>query len=251
MSGEPLAPQIRLVEIEDERDPHADQALELIVDTFPPAERQSMADLRSEIAEKRLGLLAAYDFHLLAAIHPAGHVVGTVAGVYLEGVNAGFVTYLAVRAEARGRRVARRLRAELVEALRADARRAGCGELAWVIGEVQPNNAWLRRLVRHRGALPFDLEYYHPAQSEAARDVRYTLYRQPIGDAREELPVGLVRRLLYSIYRRAYRVRYPLQRDGFQAMLRELEARDIVGVDLSLKRERDTALTLEPEEESG
>ena len=85
------------------------------------------------------------------------------------------------------------------------------------------------RIVRTRGAIPFDLEYYHPGRSLHG-DERYILYRQPIGDARRELPVSLVRRTLYTVYRRGYRVRYPLNRDIFNAMLKQLEGRETVGV---------------------
>lgn len=223
------APEGEIVAITDERTPLAEAALELIARMFPPSERQSLVELRSEIAEKRLELLSAYDFHLLTLVGEDGRPAGTVAGVYLEGVNAGFVTYLAVRPELRGRQIARRIRSRLVRVFREDARRAEYEDLAWVIGEVRSESAWLRRLVRHRGAIPFDFTYYHPGMAPGASAVEYVLYRQPIGDRRLELPVQLVRRILYSIYRRAYRVKYPLERPPFQAMLAELEGREMVG----------------------
>jgi hypothetical protein len=49
-------------------------------------------------------------------------------------------------------------------------------------------------------------------------------------DHREILPVHLVRRLLYAIYRRGYRVRYPLLHTGFQVMMEELDTRNEVGM---------------------
>jgi hypothetical protein len=51
------------------------------------------------------------------------------------------------------------------------------------------------------------------------------LYREPVGDLRAELPASEVLRLLYVIWRRAYRVDYPLQRDTFCYMLDQLEGR--------------------------
>lgn len=220
----------RIIEITDERGPMAAAALALIEAAFAPPDRQPVSELRSELAEKRLDLLSAYDFHLLTALDARDRPVGTIAGVYLAGVNAGFVTYLTVLEAHRGRRVARRLRRRLVETFRTDARQAGHEELNWVLGEVRADNTWLRGLVRHRGAIPFDLEYFHPGMVPGAPHDPYILYRQPVGDPRPELPAPLVRRILFVIYRRAYRVRYPLEREAFRNMLGQLEGRESVGV---------------------
>ncbi|CAN5733987.1 hypothetical protein BH23GEM10_BH23GEM10_12330 [soil metagenome] len=224
MSGD-----VRTVEILDEREPLSDAALEIVQEMFDPRERQPLAELRSEIAERRLGMLSSYNFHLITALHDDDpEPAGTVIGLYLDGVNAGFITYLAVREQHRGRRIARVLRPHLIEVFRDDARRAGHDDLAFVLGEVRRDSPWLRRLVRTRGAIPFDLDYYHPGMSLDSAEP-YVLYRQPVGDARRELPVALVRRILYAIYRRAYRSRYPLQRDIFRHMLEQLDGRSTVG----------------------
>lgn len=229
--GPPSAPTPgRIVEVTDERTPIAGAAMLLLEATFDRGPWQPLVELRSEIAEKRLGLLAAYDFHLFAALDEGDQVTGTAVGVYLEGVNAGFITYLAVHAEHRGRKIARALRGALVDRIRVDARASDWDELAWVLGEVRHDNPWLRRLVRERGVIPFDLEYYHPGVEPAETATRYVLYRQPVGDRREELPVQLVRRVLYSIYRRAYRVTYPLRSAPFRNMLQQLEGLTSVGV---------------------
>lgn len=221
---------VRIDEIRDEREPLADAALAVIADMFAPDERQPINELRSEIAERRLGVLSGYNFHLLTALYEGDGVpAGTIAGLYLDGVNAGFITYLAVRKQHRGRRLARLLRPKLIEVFRADARREEYDDLAWVLGEVRADSPWLRRLIRTRGAIPYDLEYYHPGMSLDSTE-RYVLYRQPIGDHRRELPVELVRRTLFAIYRRGYRVRYPLNRDIFKNMLEQLEGRETVGV---------------------
>jgi GNAT superfamily N-acetyltransferase len=226
--------QFRLVDITDEREPLAERAFDLIHGMFAPADRQPVAELMSELAERRLGLLSSHNFHLIAAVgarddDPPGEPVGAIIGVYLGGVNAGLVMYLAVREEHRGRRLGRLLRPRLVEAFREDARAAGHDDVAFVMGEVRVNSPWLRRLVRTRGAIPFDFDYFHPGMSPGVGD-RYVLYREPKGDTRTDLSVRFTRRLLYAIYRRAYRVRYPLQREGFMAMLRQLEGRSTVGV---------------------
>ncbi len=223
-------PPRQIVEVTDERTPVAGAALQLLEATFDRGPWQPLVELRSEIAEKRLGLLSAYDFHLFAALDDQGGVTGTAVGVYLEGVNAGFITYLAVHAEHRGRKIARALRSALVDRIRVDARAGDWDELAWVLGEVRHDNPWLERLVRERGVFPFDLDYFHPGVRPETAGTRYVLYRQPVGDDREELPAQLVRRVLYSIFRRAYRVTYPLESAPFTHMLEQLEGRTTVGV---------------------
>ena len=221
---------VRIVEIRDEREPVAEAALAVIADMFAAHERQPINELRSEIAERRLGVLSGYNFHLLTALYEGDEIpAGTIAGLYLDGVNAGFITYLAVRKQHRGRRLARLLRPKLIEVFRADARREEYDDLAWVLGEVRADSPWLKRLIRTRGAIPYDLRYYHPGMSIDSQD-RYILYRQPVGDHRRDLPVELVRRTLFAIYRRGYRVRYPLNRDIFTNMLEQLEGRETVGV---------------------
>lgn len=219
-----------LVEVLDERTPVAESALGLIRRAFPPRERQPLEQIAMEIGEKRLGLLTSYDFHLFAAVTPEGEEVMAVAsGVYLNGVNSGFITYLAVEAAHRQRHLGRRLRSALIDAFQRDAVGADWPDLAAVVGEVRLDSPWLRRLVRDRAVLPLDLTYYHPGEDPDDPDAEWILYRQPIGDPRPELPAVEVGQLLYAIWRRAYRVRWPLERDGFQAMLRQLEGRELVG----------------------
>lgn len=220
---------VRIVEVADERDPLAEAALALIAELFPAHERQPLSELRSEIEEKRRRLLLPFDFHLFVAAGREGTALAAAAGAYLAGINAGFVTYLAVREEARGRGMAQRVRAALVAAFREDARRFGRDDLAWVVGEVRRDGHWLDSLVRNRSAIPFDLTYYHPGMLLEGGPP-YALYREPIGDDRREIPADEVRRVIYAVWRRGYRVRYPLERVTFQAMMAELEDRAVVGV---------------------
>ncbi len=224
-----LEPEVRFVALSDEREPIALEALDLIRNTFPRQDRHSIAELRSEVEEKRLRLLTPFGFHLVAMIDQQDHVASVGIGVYLAGVNAGFVDYLAVREDYRRKRLGNVLREHLVEAFRADAVANGFDELDWVLGEVRLDNPWLLRLVRSRGAIPFDLTYYHPGMAPGETEDRYILYREPHGDQREVLPTEEVRRILYAIYRRAYRVRYPLMRDNFRAMMDEIDGRETIG----------------------
>jgi len=221
-------PDIEIVEVDDERTALADEAISLFEQTFDRRDRHGVDELRSEIAEKRLELLPPFDFHLLVA-QSEGQLQGAIMGCYLAGANAGFVNYLAVPEAMRGMGVGRLLRPRLVQLFKDDAHHHSGTDLAWVIGEVRHDNPWLRRLVRNRGAIPFDLTYFHPGMLPSANAPPYVLYRQPFADARIELPSAFVRRILYTVYRRAYRVRYPLEHAGFRNMLAQLEGREFVG----------------------
>lgn len=220
--------EYKVVEVVDERTALAAEALQLLIDTFPPYDRHSLADLRTEVAEKRYDLLFPYDFHLLALVDPDDHVVATCTGTYLAGVNAGFVGYLAVHPDHRGQAHGRKLRSTLVELFMSDAIEAGNHGLAWVIGEVRVANPWLHKLVREGIAIPFDFDYYHPGMTVGQGET-YVLYRQLVGDLRRELAAAETRTILYAIYRRAYRVRYPLQNSNFMAMLDQIGERKVVG----------------------
>lgn len=222
-------PGRRIIEISDERETLAEEALRLIADSFPPHDRHPTYMLRGEIEEKRRGLLLDHNYHLLAMLGTDERPAAVVAGRYLAGLNAGFVTYLAARPEYRGRKLGRQIRSALVEAFREDARGVGEPDLAWVLGEVRLESPWLRMLFREGQAIPFDLTYYHPGMDLDDGTERYVLYRQPVLDERKVLPTDEVRQILYAIWRRAYRVPYPLQRPTFRAMIEELEGRETVG----------------------
>lgn len=227
MPGEPapIRPdELRFLMLTDEREPLVEDALALIEASFTMDERQPLDEIRMAIEEMRRGLLSQHEFHLLVAVDTDRNVVAVTCGVYMEGVNAGFVDYLAVRPEARGTGTGSRLRTALVEAFREDARRWGEEELAWVLGEVEKTNPWLRRITESGDAIPFDFSYIQPRLSADRRPVPLVLYREPIGDRRESLPTESVCQLLYAIYRRVYRIGFPLRLDGFRAMLAEIGA---------------------------
>ncbi|HEX2190480.1 MAG TPA: GNAT family N-acetyltransferase [Longimicrobiaceae bacterium] len=223
-----LPADLRAVEVADERAPLARETILLLQEAI--GDVQPTTDLLSELEESRRGLPAGGRYHLLALVDPAGAPLAAAAGIYLEGVNAGFVTYLAVRPDQRRRRLGRKLREFLIEAFRGEARRVRGEELAWTVGEVRRTSPWLRTLVRSGQAIPFHLGYFHPWMPLRSEG-RYVLYRQPAGDTRLELPAEEVLRLLYGIWQRAYRVRYPTQSETFCHMLRQLEERGVIGAD--------------------
>jgi ribosomal protein S18 acetylase RimI-like enzyme len=219
---------VRITELLDERSADAAAALALIERTFAPRDRHAPQELRSELEEKRLELVPRNRPHLFGALVD-GVVVGSIYGAYMAGPNCGFVAYVAVDPDHRGGGIARQLRAELAERFRGNARAVGHDELGWVVGEVRRSSPWLTELVRRRGAIPLDLEYFHPGMSPGDGREPYSLYLEPVGDIRRELPVLLVQRIIFAVYRVAYRVRHPLTRPGFRAMIEELDGRAVVG----------------------
>ncbi|MDP9347617.1 MAG: hypothetical protein M3P24_00500 [Gemmatimonadota bacterium] len=216
----------RVVELEDERSVLTHRSIELIQHAI--GDVQPADDLLSELEEKRRGLPSGGDYHLLALVDGSDEPLAAAAGIYLEGVNAGFVTYLAVRKDQRSRQLGRALRKQLIEAVRAEAARKG-RELAWTVGEVRHDSPWLRTLVRRGRAIPFDFSYFHPWMPIRAEG-RYVLYREPHADTRAEIPAEEAIRLVYNIWRRAYRIRFPLQSDIFCYMMEQLAGRETVGV---------------------
>jgi hypothetical protein len=225
----PAADEPEIVEVADEREPQASEALAVIRETFAPEDRQSLNHIAMEVTERRLGLTPRDPHHILCILSGSGRAMAAAAGVYLGGSNAGLVGYLGVRSEYRDRQLGRRIRRALVEKFRDDARQQGHADLGWVVGEVRIDNPWLLRLVRERAAIPFDFAYYHPGVAPGWSEERWILYRQAVGDPRAELPAGEVMRLVYEIWRRAYRARYPLEHEGFAAMIAELEERTTIG----------------------
>jgi hypothetical protein len=215
-----------VVRVRDERDPLARAALELIVTAI--GDVQPVDDLLSEIEEGRRGMYSGGGYHLLAMLDPEGEPMAAAAGIYLRGIGAGFVTYLAVRADQRRRLRGRRLREHLVESIRGEAMHLDGREPRWTVGEVRRGSPWLRTLVRAGKAIPFDFPYFHPWMPRASEG-RYVLYREPISDPRTALPAVEAARLVYGVWRRAYRIRFPLQSELFRYMLGEIEARGTVG----------------------
>ena len=122
----------------------------------------------------------------------------------------------------------RGLRGHLVESIRAEARRKNGADPAWIVGEVRSGSPWLQTLVSAGKVIPFDFPYFHPWMQRRAEG-RYVLYREPLADTRVELPAQDVVRLVYAIWRRAYRIRFPLQSETFGYMIDRLESAGTIG----------------------
>lgn len=222
-------PEPRVVEVTDERTPLARRSIALIQEAIWDVHPTGY--LLAELEETRKGSARGGGYHLLAMLAPGEDVpLAAAAGVYLQAVNCGFIAYLAVQEDQRGRGLGGELREHLLDVFRAQARREGGAELAAVLGEVERESAWLRRLVREGRVLPLDFPYFHPWMSRR-REGYYALYREPLADTRTELPSDEVAGLVEAIWRRAYHVRSPKQSDTFQYMMRRLGERETIGAD--------------------
>jgi hypothetical protein len=140
----------------------------------------------------------------------------------------GFIDYLAVDSGAKGQGVGTVLRNQLVDVLREDARKNELEDLTAVLGETREESPWLRRLAS-LGAFALDIDYLQPPLEDHKNPVPLVLYVQPVAQPFDSLTTEEVRQVLYTLYRRLYRIPYPLQDPNFRYMLKQLNRRHKVG----------------------
>lgn len=227
MASATASPRLRIREIRAETDPAFRGAYRLLARHFPRAERMPPSAWTHVMRERNAGVWTDLNWHLFVAEY-GGRIVGAASGAYLGNVNVGLVGYVAVTAGARAHGIGPRLRWALRLAFQRDALRLTGKPLEAMVGEVHADNPWLRRLVRG-GAIALDFPYLQPAMRRRAEEVPLVLYYQPLRMARRAIPAAQVRRLLYTIWRRAYRVGKPLAHPAFRRMLRALEGRERIG----------------------
>ena len=222
------APRVVIREILDQRDPAFRAAHALLRASFHRAEMLPLADWRNAMRERQEALWTDVNWHLLVA-ERNGAIVGACTGSYLGNHNVGVVGYIAVRARARLSGLGPRMRNALRRRFEADARVAGHERLKAIVGEVRADNPWLRHLVRREGAIALDFAYYQPSLGGGREAVPLVLYYQPLGREMKSLGVTQLRRLLFSMWRRSYRVGRPLADPAFRRMLKSLEGRRRIG----------------------
>ena len=223
------AASIRIREIRSGSDPAFGAAYDLLRRVFPRSELLPRRDWQTAMQEREAGLWTDLDWHVLVA-ERAGRVIGTATGSYLGNLNVGIIGYIVLAARSRARGLGPRLRHGLHQAFERDARRIRGRPLDALVGEVREDNPWLRHLVRREGAIALDFPYYQPSLDVDRTPVPLVLYYQPLPPLRRRsLPAAMVRRLLYSLWRRPYRVAHPLSRPAFRHMLRALAGRKRVG----------------------
>jgi len=222
------APAMRIREVVDPDDPALKEAYAILSRTFHRGERVRLRDWIDSLNEKALQLLTDIVWHLIVA-EEDGRVVGLASGTYLGNVNLGVVGYLAVEKGTRSRGAGTRLRASLRRHFARDAKRIAKRPLDGIIGEVSASNPWLKALARRPEVLVLDFQYYQPRLHDDDEPSPFVLYYECLTRVRDRLPVKELRRILYTIWRRIYRVSRPVDRRAFRAMLRTLDSRRSVG----------------------
>ncbi|MGH9322028.1 MAG: GNAT family N-acetyltransferase [Vicinamibacteria bacterium] len=222
-----LKENVIIEKVESVRSPlfHASYALYRRV--FPKDEQMPKRYFYEHLTEERLGLSRPFHFHYFVASR-GDRVLGFGCCTYLALVNMGFIDYLAVDSGAKGQGVGTLLRGRLVEVLREDARKDELDDLTAVLGETREDSPWLRRLMS-QGAFALDIDYLQPPLEDHKNPVPLVLYVQPIVKPFESLASNEVRQVLYSIYRRLYRIPYPLQDPNFRYMLKQINGRAKIG----------------------
>ncbi|MGH7582560.1 MAG: GNAT family N-acetyltransferase [Gemmatimonadales bacterium] len=221
-------PAARIREVTSVDDPALRAAYRLVQREFDPAETVPLREWRASLRELADQLWTDVAWHLLVAEHH-GEVVGAVSGNYLGNVNVGVIGYLVVAPHGRGLRLGPRLRASLRRRFDRDARRVRGEPVAALVGEVDAANPWLATLARRRGVLPLDFPYYHPKLHPGHELNRYVFYYQSLGTPRRSLGASELRRLLYTLWRRVYRIPRPREREAFRRMMRALRGRRLIG----------------------
>ncbi len=225
----PISKPVLIETLSHHRDPGFSGMMKLFGRVFPAKEKIDRSYFEDILAEKRLGLLDPFNTHVLIARRDGSPVLGFATGTYLAVVNMGFVGYLAVDPRSKGLRIGGRLRQRLIKEMRKDARAAGHPDLEGVLGEIERINPWLRHLVRERDVLALDVDYRQPPLRKGSPEVPLVLYIETIGAPIHRLSATTVRAVLYAIYRRLYRLRFPLREPSFRTMLRSLGKRRQVG----------------------
>ncbi len=221
-------PRPTLREVLHSADPAVAKGHRLVWRTFHKSESVGRGEWLNSLREREAGLWTDLRWHLVVA-ELAGAVIGVAAGTYLGNINTGVIGYLAVSRAARGTGVGPRLRAQLRSLFRRDARQL-CGEpLRAIVGEIRRDNPWLRTLIRRDGVLALDFGYLQPRLRPGERSVPLVLYYEAFDRVRHRLPASLIRKLLYTLWRRTYRVAQPLSDVAFRQMLAELEGRLSIG----------------------
>jgi len=220
--------RITIREVIDPVDPAVVDAYALLTKTFHRGERVARRDWTSTMREQAQGLHTDVFWHLLVA-ERGSKVIGFASGTFLGNVNMGIIGYLAIAADARAGGLGSRLRSTLRRRFMSDAKRVNGRELDGLLGEVSSGNPWLRALNRRSGVLLLDLAYYQPKLREDDEPSPFVLYYEAVGRSVEQFKVDELRRILYAMWRRAYRIARPLDRPAFRRMLASLSRRRSVG----------------------
>lgn len=219
---------LRLRELLAPGDPALTRAYQILQKTFPASELVRAAEFLRTMSERAAGAWNDWLWHVIVG-ERGKELKGVVTGTYLPALNVGFVGYLAVEPALRSRGLGDTLRRTLVQLFDGDAWHFHGRRVEAVVGEVEPDNPWLGRLVRDHGAIPLDIPYHQPSIRPGEPAVPLVLYYQPLTGRRTTLPVLEVRHLLFGIWHHAYRIVTPFAHPTFRDMMHALAGREVVG----------------------
>ena len=206
-------------------DPAVASTYDLLRRSFHHTERVSLAEWKSTLAEKASEVWTDLGWHLMVALK-GRRVVGLATGTYIGSVNVGIIGYLAIDPVERAGGLGTRLRHRLRRAIARDATMLTGRALGAILGEVSATNPWIRTLARRPSVLVLDFPYYQPRLHRGDDPSPFLLYYETVdGPPRTYLPASELRRVLYAVWRRGYRIARPLERPAFRAMLRALAGR--------------------------
>jgi hypothetical protein len=219
---------IRLREIQAPSDPALWRAYRILQRTFPASELIRAAEFVHGLTRRASGAWNDLLWHIVVG-ERGQRLEGVVTGTYLAALNIGFIGYLAVDQQERSRGLGATLRDTLLQLFDGDAWYLHGRPTTAVVGEVEPHNPWLDRLVRSRGVLPLDIEYRQPDIRAGKEKVPLVLYYQALTGFRPALPVEEVKSLLFAIWHHAYKVVNPFDDPIFREMIDSLTGREVVG----------------------
>jgi ribosomal protein S18 acetylase RimI-like enzyme len=204
------------------------EAHRVLARMFEKDETVDRKEWRDSLREREAEVWSDYRWHLVVA-ELEGTVVGMASGTYLGNVNTGVIGYVAVDTSARGLGLGPRLRAKLRTLFRRDARQICKGALDAVIGEVRRDNPWLRSLVRRDRVLALDFHYMQPSLRDGDAPVSLVLYYEPQARVMRRVPTALLRKLLFTTWRRVYRISRPMAHRTFRQMIAQLDGHRSIG----------------------
>ena len=219
---------IKLREIQAPSDPALWRAYRILQRTFPASELIRAAEFVHGLTRRATGAWNDLLWHIVVG-ERGERLEGVATGTYFASLNIGFIGYLAVDQQQRSHGLGATLRNTLLELFDGDAWYLHGRPATAVVGEVEPDNPWLDRLVRSRGALPLDIEYQQPEIRSGKEKRPLVLYYQGLTGHRLSLPVEEVKGLLYAIWHHAYKVVNPFDDPAFREMLHSLAGREVVG----------------------
>ncbi len=219
---------IRIREITDAKDPALTAAYALLKRNFHADERVAISEWRSSLREKADRVHSDLAWHLLVA-EQDGVVVGLNSGTYIGSINLGMIGYLAIAAGARSNGLGSRLRSRLRTRFERDALTLRGEPLGGIMGEVSLTNPWLRSLARRPHVLVLDFPYYQPSLAPGDAPSPFVLYLEQLQHVRTRVPTTELRRILFAVWRRVYRIVRPLDRPAFRAMMRNIDTRRTIG----------------------